>query len=897
MKKGMSFILLFILLISISFIFASFSVGDKSHEITTIYGPGNNLEGWINLSLKKEPVSSLFKGKYNSIKLIDLLRSDTSLTEGIDYNCSVPGCEMAYSATGAGVTLKTFSLDSGESKVIGFKISDEKIDYVNNISFDIRSNAGPDCKNQLEIDFLIDEEIELGNNKNSIWDCPHLREEGCFNLSKYEDIDRGIPGGGSMFCQKIELSESPGFKLGAWLKIGPGAKKTNITIYNLGLTEKLSECEIADNSETPEEGEERSCDVDFLVLESKEYYVCIFNGVGTDLNTKIRSYSDSTEGCGFPYPESRVEGYAYNIFAEGKMFASVGVINIEDELGVEASQYISNEYKGGFCPTSGCIVPIKITSNKANQEIVIENISFEYDSGGTVEITKLWDLNLTSATVSTSGYQKISLNNGNFTLPTKFGSFIYNLKLDDKSIFKDTLLIERGPTIKSLSPSSAFNKIPINFRVNVQEIDNASIVSYVWQFGNAAPQSRTTNIISYTFLTEGIFPVKITVTDSKGKTGSKTFQVRVDSYILYFGSRVEKVKDDLVNIESQISNFSSFFQEGIKKTIDTPIIRQQLTILEQGYGRGEYDSVINEFLILESHVPESIFEKIDTSSLSYYPNIDYIESGIVEEVLGGSYDTTKTSAYKDAILTWSTLNIDSNVKYNQIAASYEDGRIEPILNVFELDLRKIGAESGTLFIRELENIEFDRAYGEQFKSGYVYIPLDSGKKVKFYTTQDVGITNLPAFISPALNELTIIEEYDEAEAARMRWLLFFLIMFFLLIVGIIVYIILQQWYKHKYETYLFKNRNFLFNLIHYIDAQKKKGVRDNEIFSKLKKARWNSEQINYVIRKYLGKRTGMLEIPIEKILRMFRKREIQQTGVPSAPGVIGPKSQRFKPGP
>ena len=34
---------------------------------------------------------------------------------------------------------------------------------------------------------------------------------------------------------------------------------------------------------------------------------------------------------------------------------------------------------------------------------------------------------------------------------------------------------------------------------------------------------------------------------------------------------------------------------------------------------------------------------------------------------------------------------------------------------------------------------------------------------------------------------------------------------------------------------------------------------------------WNSEQINYVMRKYLGKRTGMFEIPVEKILNWFRK--------------------------
>ena len=118
-------------------------------------------------------------------------------------------------------------------------------------------------------------------------------------------------------------------------------------------------------------------------------------------------------------------------------------------------------------------------------------------------------------------------------------------------------------------------------------------------------------------------------------------------------------------------------------------------------------------------------------------------------------------------------------------------------------------------------------------------------------------------------------------------------MFFLFIAGIAVYIFLQQWYKHKYETYLFKNRNFLFNLINYIDNQKKKGVKESEIFRKLKKAGWNSEQVNYVLRKYLGKRTGMLEIPIERILKRF-KQSSPQGVVPTSPGPLGPRPNMRK---
>ena len=48
---------------------------------------------------------------------------------------------------------------------------------------------------------------------------------------------------------------------------------------------------------------------------------------------------------------------------------------------------------------------------------------------------------------------------------------------------------------------------------------------------------------------------------------------------------------------------------------------------------------------------------------------------------------------------------------------------------------------------------------------------------------------------------------------------------------------------------------------------------DKEIEMKLKKTGWNSEQIKYVMRKYVGKRTGMFEIPINKILNIFKKKK------------------------
>ena len=96
----------------------------------------------------------------------------------------------------------------------------------------------------------------------------------------------------------------------------------------------------------------------------------------------------------------------------------------------------------------------------------------------------------------------------------------------------------------------------------------------------------------------------------------------------------------------------------------------------------------------------------------------------------------------------------------------------------------------------------------------------------------------------------------------MKNTIFVLAIVFLLIVALIVYIALQEWYKGKYENYLFKNRNDLYNMVNYVHNSKRKGMKNKEIAENLRKAKWSAEQITYVMKKYAGERTGMLEIPL-----------------------------------
>ncbi len=87
---------------------------------------------------------------------------------------------------------------------------------------------------------------------------------------------------------------------------------------------------------------------------------------------------------------------------------------------------------------------------------------------------------------------------------------------------------------------------------------------------------------------------------------------------------------------------------------------------------------------------------------------------------------------------------------------------------------------------------------------------------------------------------------------------------------------LEIYYGANMQLWTPLNPN-LYNLINYIENEKKKGTGERDIAGKLKKSGWNSEQVTYALRKYAGKRTGMPEIiSTEKIFKTRDKNNLQK---------------------
>ena len=906
MKKRGVVSLLFLISINIvlasSFVLASIGLGNQSSFLYTSYSPGESINGWVNLSIVSESTDlKLTDNKGNSITLLEWLKASSS-TE--DYSCSPISCSPAYAPTGDGSSSMSFDLSAGETRYVGFKFTnpDDAIERIDNFNFTIVSDASSSCENQLEIQLMDDSSLVLKNKNSILTRCPQLKSYGCFNASK--TTQTSYISGTSKFCQKVYLYDSPGFYLGTWLKRNAGAKDTKIEIKTLSMDPSAkASCTLPGTSIVGEA--EYSCSIDvWNEFTPGEYYVCVSSNSTGDENTFVNFYNDNATGCGF-YSSTGgigVQNKAYQIYAQGKEFAPFGSVDISDRshttssLNDKIKVYLDDMYDGICNP---CIVPIKFTAMQS-QRVTVTPVKIQYSAGGGYNIEKVHNVSTQGAKVSTSGYKKLSLNNISFYLPTTFGALKYNLNLGTKEIFKNKdLTIEKAPVIKSIYPSETVHSFPVKLTVKVEMANNASITSYVWKIAKLNfTRTTTTNELDYTFpYPGGTYDIEITVTDRNQKTVAKTFTVTTISPGTYVTDKIKIMKANLVNITDTITKMPSFEQSIVKNAINFSYLNSKLQAIEalnvdiEGSATKNYTRIVSEMTALK--IPSLVEENAIAISLSFYPKRESINLEALESFHGGSHEASETNEYIDAIVYSYSENINGKITKKEIIALYDSGQ-ETIAGVYELKLTSKGVSLAgqNLIMKEVNGLTFKASYNEERESGYVSIPLDGKEKIiAFSTTENIDYFDLPLFISPPLEELVIVGVIEEAEDQGIKWALFILIIFFLLLAGLAVYIILQYWYKTKYETYLFKERNYLFNLIHYINDSKKKGLPDKEIWKKLRQKGWTREQITYVMRKYVGKRTGMLEIPIDKLLnKIFGSKSDATQQVLSKPGVIMPSS-------
>ncbi len=881
------FVILFVNLVS-----ASFEVGNLSHSIDKQYRLSDFLRGWINISLDNEPINSLFRTSLGErAELIELIMLN-NLSEGADYTCVPTDCEIDYTmVSGTGETQKNFILNTDENIIFGLKISGGEIYDIPDFSMKVTSNAGESFTPQLYIDFLADSIIEWWSYKASgdfqpeNYGCYQAPAEGQVTITSNE------------YCEKITLPAAPSVKIGAKVNEVSGAGQSAEFSMSISSEDYIyyGLC-----SATASGTGKISCIPDnFMMHEEGDFFVCISSG--DDEEYTINHETENPCGFTISYPGEYTRDF--EIFARAGTYDEIGsvVINttelanagfpnpyIEDNIW----NYINTRYDGNC--SNECIIPVKLISDYGasgtrrsrgtglpiipdNHEIQISNIGLTYWVDIPITTNKLYDLVEIPAKIN-SEFIRLDLDNAEFSVPSQYGDYAFLLRLDNQMVFSEDISIERFPEIDFLTPTTTAAAMPTVFEVVINTSNyDANITKYEWDFGDNSSAITEQNKINHTYETIGNYTLTIMVTDENNLSSSKSFNISVEMPLEAVRNSLDRKLADLMSVKSKIQAMPVFYQDSLYFILNLTEIENLLASIGLAYNSSTEQTSAQEYIdmmqgLLEIELPGSLGISITTEPILFYPKEENIDLDILQLIGGGQYDPAKENDYINTILLWNQDNLETKVSFEEITAIYENFN-EPILRAFKLYINKklSSEENPYIILQDLENLRFKEDYSENNKSGYAYILLaESEKTIEFLTTEDFDFVTLPLFISPPISSLSLITIEGDADEIDWKWTFFVLIMILLILVGTFLYVTLQKWYKKKYEKYLFKSKNDLYNIMTYINRMKNKDMANRDIAHNLRISRWNSEQIKYAMRKYSKKRTGMFEIPVEKILKKLK---------------------------
>ncbi len=874
-----SFILL-VCLLSLSLTLASFSY--QKHEIQKNYRYGENIRGTINLTLDKEPASSLFTSDFkDNITLIELIKRN-KLTEGKDFECNSKGCIDIYLAESA-----LNELEINKEKTVGLKIVGNEIEEISLLKFNIESTLSQSCENPLKLTLFGKDELVLTGNKYKDVSCSS-NKYGCFdfNLNEYSSaIIEDIP-----LCETISLSQAPAYRIGAKITNSTkGNGQLSMTMYNNEGT--MVACTLPAHS-LPEQ--ELDCIVNYIPTKNN-YTVCVENkdyeGLDSQ-NYKIR-YESSSNICGNLNRD-------FEVFARSLQYDQTSVLvnssSIEElyslSLEAEAFEYLQDNYalnqdESVLC-NPYCILPVKLLG--PSQTIKISEVDLIFRDGGlTVDenaYKKIYELSISPALVSSKSI-KLDLAPANFIVPYE-NKTLFNLFLNKKFLFQENITVSESFDFL-LATRFAFIALPTSFIIDSQY----NITHSTWDFGDGTTETIKGVKAIHSYFENKTYTIKVEATRKDGVIAVRNFEVLVGNPKESANRTISEYKRRLSNITKQMDIFPLSIKEPLIKTLDISVLNNSLSQIEKKFKNSSSDKEYVE--VIEDLLDLKIPNLITISKQGKFPlevGFSNINTVYLEEVSGEEVEDSQQ--LKQKIIQWIDDNYGASFSFYTLS-SYFNKEKEDILTKYTLKITPLKEETDTSFLfidYPFESINFQKNYNQKKvgEGAGAYIPL-SGEttEIEFFIDRDVNVEELGAYISPQINSL-VLDEVDkptclpEDKDCQLPYpwkrLLFWLGSLFVMM--IVIYLIVQEWYKKHYEHHLFKNKQDLYNLINFIYNSRVTGLDDSTIKKKLRANKWDNEKITYTFNKINGKRTGMWEIPIFKSFenRVVKKEIAKRQGQP-----------------
>ncbi len=860
-------------LLLLNLVFASFEI--SVIELKNLYGPGEEVQGIVELGFNETPGETLLTGFDSSITLKEFLDNNDA-----DYSCVPEDCEKSYSIIGAGDLVQEFSLGFGESKLIGINLAGEIYDEITKLDFYVSSDGAESCVFPLQIDILDDGIIDWVADKGSEeFGCIIYEPFGCFDKSdstEKEEITN------VEYCETINLPLAKTFKIGAIVERVKGTDEVNFTM-SFFAGENYNSCEISTNSDG-----EISCNLELNLESATQADVCIkINSDDEEDFEKYKIRYEDVEPCGY----TGIYDHDFEIFARVGKYGAPGNFKFNGSVAEDIEEYILNKY--GDCD-DGCVIPIKFKSG-IEQTISVSNLEFNYKSQGFSKSEKtIYEIEEKDILIN-FGLEKLSLEHGHFAVPLSYGKKDFKLKLGDEEILKEEIEVSRLiPNVKSVVPSRVSSLVSNTFIAIVYSA-NLSGLKYSWDFGDGLSEETDINMVKHIYNEIGTYELIVSVENKFGKS-AKTIEINVVSPKDKIPSVIDDYNKNLDGINSELNSVPVWIRTEIEKKIDVDGLKNDIAVQSSRYGLAnsteDYIKIMTDLVGL--NVPESLKKISSMKSFPVFMDSERLDVNVLEGL--GLKSDIDENQYTATVNGWLMDNLDVFIDSEEYYFAYNYGD-ELIASNLKISLTPKKDLDDVYFIidEEIDNLKFAEDYSEEDVAGRAVITFDdliNVKVIEFLYPDVVEIGNFPVYITSGDEEISlnivtgikcgngVCDENENSENCREDCKPFGItILFFaLLIFGAFgFYIILQEWYKKHYESRLFPNKNQLFNLINFMNTSMNQGLKKKEILGKLKEMSWKKEQLIYAWKKLNGKKTGMWEIPVFKWVENKKvKKEIEK---------------------
>jgi len=855
---------------------ATISKGNVSYQITKEYPRGEIINGWVNISIGKEPINTSVKGNYGGEITIKRLIEENLA----GYTCTPSDCGNEYTH-GSNVKGQEITLNN-EDKVLVMNIKGN-IEGIpkNTHSIKITAKNTETCLNPLKIDYLNDGTIEWSADKSTTdgeYSCVYDNGAGCYTDNENEGL---IELTTTPYCNKIKLPEGPKFEIGGFIKderTTSSVAQLKMSLYDLEGDEMKS-CNInilGDNKWV-------KCNVDYANPEIKDYYLCMstkesVSGIKTKYETK--------NSCGFyGYPPQTTTSADYALTARAARYANIGSIEfnntIYEKKGNPGSledymwDYIQEKYDGNCTGSEGCNIPIRFSS-KGTVNITITSVKMKYETNiGIPESNEVYTTSTTEARISTNGFQKLYLRAGNFGVPTDYGNRTIRITIGTLELFNEMISIKKIPTITDVNPKiiASFKKTIITAVIG--KTDNRTI-KYEWNYGDGKKETTTTNIVEHTYESLGNRTLNLTITDADNNQYSKSFIIRVVSPKEVINETIEDYKTRINILRTKLDTKQQWYYDEIKKDLEITSNEEKLKKLTTDYNNALKDNDEEEYLRIMSELAKmNIPKEIAISRKSRgipITNPETINKEKIEDIAGSTY--SKSGDIDKGILIWNEQNTQATMDY-EIISGYS-GTEENVIGINYKIMIKPKTQTGTIYIIIEDNGTVksgEKISKEGTSTGITITNPTVDKIIEYYTTNPTLIDNpetIRMYYSP---EPMVVEGFidtstidycnynsicesslgetqegcsNDCQPETSKVLIPIIIV---LLLGLITFIVLMWWYKNHYERHLFKNPNDMKNILKYIRDSEGRGTGKRAIKEKLKEAGWTNEQISYAYKK------------------------------------------------